>query len=60
LDFGFLNPGKYGLKAVFDINHNRKWDTGNFLKRIQPERIAIHPKVFEVRGNWELEEEWLL
>jgi len=60
LDFGFLYPGKYGLKAVFDSNYNGKWDTGNYLRKIQPERIAMHPKVFEVRGNWELEEEWLL
>lgn len=60
VDFGFLAPGKYGLKAIYDANANGKWDTGVFLKQRQPERVAIHPKVFEIRGNWELEEEWQL
>ncbi len=60
IDFGFLKPGKYGLKAIFDRNGNGRWDTGIYLKRIQPERTAINPKTFEVRGNWELEEEWKL
>jgi uncharacterized protein (DUF2141 family) len=60
VDFGFLPPAKYGLKAIYDKNGNGKWDTGIFLKKQQPEKVAIHPKLFEVRGNWELEEEWEL
>jgi hypothetical protein len=60
IDFGFLSPGKYVLKAIFDENRNGKWDTGEFLKHRQPERTAINPKTIEVRGNWELEEEWRL
>ncbi|MBK7172382.1 MAG: hypothetical protein IPH84_03915 [Bacteroidales bacterium] len=58
VDFGFLIPGKYGLKAIYDQNANGKWDSGRFLQYRQPERIDIHPKIFEVRGNWDLEEEW--
>ncbi len=60
VDFGFLTPGKYGLKAIYDQNGNGRWDRGVYLKRIQPERVAIHPKTFDVRMNWELEEEWSL
>lgn len=60
VDFGFLPPAKYGLKAIYDWNGNGRWDTGQFMKKKQPERIAMHPKVFEVRGNWDLEEEWEL
>lgn len=56
--FGLISPGKYGLKAIMDVNGNGKWDTGNFLKKIQPERVLIHPKIFEVKSNWELEENW--
>ncbi len=58
VDFGLLSPGKYGLKAILDVNGNGKWDTGNFIKKIQPERVLIHPKIFEVKSNWELEENW--
>jgi uncharacterized protein (DUF2141 family) len=58
VDFGLLTPGKYGLKAIEDVNNNGKWDTGVFLKKIQPERVLIHPKIFDVKSNWELEENW--
>jgi len=58
IDFGLLAPAKYGLKAILDKNGNGRWDTGNFLKKIQPERVLIHPKIFEVKSNWELEENW--
>lgn len=58
VDFGILPPAKYGLKAIMDVNGNGKWDTGQFIKKIQPERVLIHPKIFEVKSNWELEENW--
>jgi uncharacterized protein (DUF2141 family) len=57
-DFGLLPPGKYGLKAIMDKNSNGRWDTGVFLKKIQPEIVLVHPKQFDVRTNWELEETW--
>jgi hypothetical protein len=58
VDFGILAPAKYGLKAIMDVNGNGRWDTGVFLNKIQPERVLIHPKVFDVKSNWELEETW--
>jgi uncharacterized protein (DUF2141 family) len=58
VNFGLLRPGKYGLKAIMDVNGNGRWDTGQFIKKIQPERVLVHPKIFEVRTNWDLEETW--
>lgn len=58
VDFGLLAPAKYGLKAIMDANGNGRWDTGEFINKIQPERVLVHPKIFEVRTNWELEETW--
>jgi uncharacterized protein (DUF2141 family) len=60
INFGYLYPGKYTLKAIMDQNSNGKWDTGSLLQQLQPEKILVNPKMFEVRGNWELEEEWQL
>jgi len=60
VDFGLLAPAKYGLKAIMDKNSNGRWDTGKFIKKIQPETVLVHPKIFEVRTNWELEEIWEL
>ncbi len=58
IDFGLLPPAKYGLKAIKDANRNGRWDTGEFIKKIQPEKVLVHPKIFEVRTNWELDETW--
>ncbi|RBW59653.1 hypothetical protein DS884_07930 [Tenacibaculum sp. E3R01] len=52
LTFNLLEPKKYTVKAIIDDNNNNKWDTGNFLKRIHPERIIYFPKEFKLRANW--------
>jgi len=59
-DFGLQAPGKYGLKAILDRNANGRWDTGVFIKKIQPETVIIHPKIFDLKANWEEEETWEL
>jgi hypothetical protein len=53
LDFYTLDPGKYLIRIIFDGNANGKWDTGNYLKKIQPEKVIYYPSVIEMRANWE-------
>ena len=50
-----LTPGDYKLKLIEDNNGNKKWDTGNYLTREQPEKIFIFPEKIAVRANWENE-----
>lgn len=52
-EFNNLNPGKYMARVIFDSNENKEWDTGNFLKKVQPERISYYPTLIELRANWE-------
>ncbi|UOB19127.1 Ig-like domain-containing protein [Abyssalbus ytuae] len=59
-DFNNINPGNYLLRVIFDTNSNKKWDTGNYLKKIQPERISYFPTPIELKANWELEQEFTL
>lgn len=54
IDFLNIEPGKYFLQVVFDTNGNGKYDPGNYLKKIQPERISYGPDD-EVRAGWEQE-----
>lgn len=56
--FDFLNPGSYSLKAILDLNHNGKWDTGDYLKKIQPEKIFLNPGTIDLRSNWDMEVTW--
>tara|TARA_B100000945_G_scaffold2846_1_gene2404 strand:- start:408 stop:2075 length:1668 start_codon:yes stop_codon:yes gene_type:complete len=54
--FELLNPGKYFLRLIKDKNNNNKWDTGNYLKKLQPEEVIYYPFELELRANWDLNE----
>lgn len=60
VNFTNIKPGKYKFKLIFDDNNNGKWDTGRYLKGIQPEAILLYEKELDVKANWELEESWKL
>ncbi len=58
LAFQYVNPGDYFLKIVVDENHNKKWDIGNYKKKIQPEKIYYYPDTVSVRPNWDITVKW--
>lgn len=57
--FKNLAPGNYQIKAIKDKNKNQRWDTGNYLKNIQPEETYFYPSTITIRANWDLEENWI-
>ncbi|MGY5849151.1 Ig-like domain-containing protein [Salegentibacter sp. F14] len=59
-NFKFLKPAKYLVRVIIDENSNQKWDTGNYLKKRQAERIIYHSDTLEVRSNWDLNERFIL
>jgi len=50
-----IKTGLYHLQAIDDTNNNGAWDTGNFGKKLQPEKIINFRETYEVKGNWDLE-----
>jgi len=48
------------LKAIYDVNGNGKWDTGNYLEHRQPERVFFYDRPVELRSNWDVEAAWEL
>ena len=52
--------GKYQLKYISDNNQDGIWGTGNWEKRIQPEKVANYPSEITIRSNWDLELEWII
>jgi len=60
--FELLPPGKYLIKAIYDVNSNGVWDTGNYLKHRQPEKVVRFTKLkeFEVRPFFDSIESWEL
>ncbi len=57
-DYGLLKPGSYKFKCIIDRNKNGQWDTGNYGKKLQPERVVWYDKLLEIRANWDIEDEW--
>ncbi len=53
VDFTNLAPNQYALRIVFDTNGNGKYDTGNFLLGIQPERVSYSEPIDPVRSNFD-------
>lgn len=57
LDFTGLEPGTYKVRVIYDTNENEKWDTGNYLMKLQAEKVSILPKEIKILADWEIEEE---
>ena len=50
-----MKAGTYKLQAIDDTNKNGEWDTGDFSKKTQPEKIINFKESYELKGNWDLE-----
>jgi len=53
VDFTNLAPRKYALRVIYDTNGNGKYDPGNYLLGIQPERVSYSPPIEEVRQSFD-------
>ena len=60
-DFYFLQPStKYYIRLFNDSNNNGKWDTGSYEQKLQAEEVYYFPKVWEMKANFEFEENWYI
>lgn len=55
--FNTMLPAEYSLFVVEDINKNGLWDSGNYFKKIQPEKTIPIKKKLPVKANWDNEME---
>ena len=53
VDFFNLSAGQFNVRVIFDANKNGIYDSGNFLKGIQPERVSYFSEVIEVRTGFD-------
>ena len=54
--FELLDPGKYFVRLIEDPNNNKKWDTGSYLGKVQPEKVIYYWKEIDLRANWDMNE----
>ena len=60
IDFKYLRAGKYFVRLIFDTNNNKRYDSGDFLKKRKPEKVIYYPDELDIRAGWDLVEEFIL
>ena len=57
--FNYVPEGKVSLRVIEDRNNNGEWDSGNLIKREQPERSALYTQDggsdIITKVNWEID-----
>lgn len=53
-----LTPQTFILKIIYDKNINGKWDTGNYLQKIQPEKVFYYSKSTAIQSGFDTEVDW--
>ena len=53
-EFRRIPQGKYYLRLIIDVNHNKRWDTGQINEKKQPEPIIYLPEKILIKSNFEL------
>ncbi|MFV7235131.1 Ig-like domain-containing protein [Flavobacterium sp. ZB4R12] len=54
IDFNLIEPALYTLRAIYDENKNKEWDSGNYLEKRQAEEVIYFSKEIDVRANWDV------
>lgn len=60
VNFDFLEPAIYTIRAIYDTNGNKEWDSGNFLAKRQTEEVIYFPTPIGVNANWDVDETFTL
>lgn len=50
--------GEYFLKAIEDLNNDKRWNSGNFGESLQPEQVFFFPMPVSVKAGWDIEDKW--
>lgn len=50
----------YRVRIIYDLNEDKEWNTGNYLKGVYPEKTYIFEKSIKILPDWEVEEEFML
>ena len=60
VEFFYLSPGKYYIRAFIDRNGNGQWDTGNYDQDIQAEEVYYYPNSIECKAKFDVTLPWNL
>jgi hypothetical protein len=52
----YLDAGKYKIRIIEDQNTNGRWDNGDLLQEVQPERVGYYSGEITLKAFWDLEQ----
>jgi hypothetical protein len=58
IEFKYLDQGRYRIRAIYDLNNDGKWTTGDFDKDKQPEPVSYYWQELEVKEGWKMNQDW--
>jgi hypothetical protein len=56
--FPLLETGIYRAKVIYDLNGDKKWTTGDFATKRQPEPVTYYNAEIELKTGWVLDQKW--
>ncbi len=56
--YPLLDKGTYTVKAIFDLDENGKWTTGDYDIKRQPEPVSFYPNIIDIKVQWDLVQDW--
>ncbi len=58
--FPKIANGKYNARLIYDLNGNKKWDTGYYPKKTYPEIVIAYPGNIEITAGLDLNLKWTI
>jgi hypothetical protein len=58
VEFPLLEKGFYRIRAIYDLNGDGVWTTGDFMTGRQPEPVSYFKKEIEIKTGWDDIEDW--
>ena len=58
MDFFYLKPSTYFLRAFEDWNRNGRWDTGRYDDDLQAEPVYYFSEAIECKQKWDVSRSW--
>ena len=60
ITYTYLAPDTYQVSVYCDENGNGRWDSGDYLKHRQPEKMYLFPNTLNIRAFWDSEESFVI